>query len=81
MSAVLKSNPMMPHAQWMLVTMTAGIGGSLISFGSAAGVGVMGKLSGIYTFSSHIRLAWTILVGYLVSIAVWYVQYLILGWY
>ncbi len=81
MSAVLKSNPAMDHAQWMLVTMTAGIGGSLISFGSAAGVGVMGKLSGIYTFSSHIRLAWTILVGYLVSIAVWYVQYLILGWY
>jgi len=35
--------------QWMLVTLTAGIGGSLISFGSAAGVGVMGKLHGIYT--------------------------------
>lgn len=81
MSAVLKSNPTMPHAQWMLVTLTAGIGGSLISFGSAAGVGVMGKLSGIYTFGSHIRLAWTILIGYIVSIAVWYVQYLLLGWY
>src|SRR3990167_5401790 len=36
MSAVLKANPSIDHAQWMLVTMTAGIGGSLISFGSAA---------------------------------------------
>ncbi|MDO9304504.1 MAG: sodium:proton antiporter NhaD [Sulfuricurvum sp.] len=81
MSAVLKANPTIDHAQWMLVTMTAGIGGSLISFGSAAGVGVMGKMHGIYTFSSHIKLAWTVLVGYAVSVAVWYFQFLILGWY
>lgn len=81
MSAVLKANPAIDHAQWMLVTMTAGIGGSLISFGSAAGVGVMGKMHGIYTFASHIKLAWTVLVGYVVSIAVWYFQFLILGWY
>ena len=82
MSAVLKSNPDMgasAHAQWMLVTLTAGVGGSLISFGSAAGVGVMGKLHGIYTFGSHIKLAWTVLVGYIVSVAVWYVQFMILG--
>ena len=65
----------------MLVTMTAGIGGSLISFGSAAGVGVMGKMHGIYTFGSHMKYAWTILVGYFVSLAVWYVQYEILGFY
>jgi Na+/H+ antiporter NhaD/arsenite permease-like protein len=44
MSAVLKASPAMEHSQWMLVTLTAGVGGSLISFGSAAGVGVMGKL-------------------------------------
>ena len=82
MSAVLKSNPNMGDAetaQWMLVTLTAGIGGSLISFGSAAGVGVMGKLHGIYTFSSHMKYAWTILVGYIISIAIWYVQFIILG--
>ena len=81
MSAVLKANPTIDHAQWMLVTMTAGIGGSLISFGSAAGVGVMGKMHGIYTFASHIKLAWTVLVGYAVSVAVWYFQFFILGWY
>ena len=79
MSAILKANPEMGVDQWMLVTMTAGIGGSLISFGSAAGVGVMGKMHGIYTFSSHMKYAWTILVGYVVSITVWCVQYQILG--
>ena len=81
MSAVLKSNPDMGIDQWMLVTLTAGIGGSLISFGSAAGVGVMGKLRGIYTFSAHIKYSWTILVGYIASIAVWYFQFQILGIY
>ena len=82
MSAVLKSSPDMgvdAHSQWMLVTLTAGVGGSMISFGSAAGVGVMGKLHGIYTFSSHMKLAWTVLIGYIVSVAVWYVQFQIFG--
>ena len=82
MSAVLKADPNMGEAvraQWMLVTMTAGIGGSLISFGSAAGVGVMGKLKGIYTFNSHMKFAWTVLVGYFISIAIWYVQFILLG--
>jgi len=82
MSAVLKSSPDMgvdAHSQWMLVTLTAGVGGSLISFGSAAGVGVMGKLHGIYTFASHMKLAWTVLIGYIVSVAVWYLQFQVLG--
>ncbi len=84
MSAVLKADPAMgvgldERAQWMLVTLTAGIGGSLISFGSAAGVGVMGKMKGIYTFSSHIKYAWTVLAGYIVSLVVWYVQFEVLG--
>ncbi len=81
MSAVLKANPDMGIDQWLLVTLTAGIGGSLISFGSAAGVGVMGKLRGIYTFSSHMKLAWTVAVGYVVSLVVWYIQFEILGIY
>ncbi|AXX86975.1 MULTISPECIES: sodium:proton antiporter NhaD [Malaciobacter] len=81
MSAILKANPNMDHANWLLVTLTAGIGGSLISFGSAAGVGVMGKLKGIYTFNSHMKYAWMILIGYFVSIAIWYVQFDILKFY
>lgn len=87
MSAVLKANPVMGAdagenlSQWLLVTLTAGIGGSMISFGSAAGVGVMGKLKGIYTFGAHMRLAWTVVVGYVVSVAIWYVQFEILHLY
>ena len=81
MSAILKSSPTMDLSQWMLVTLTAGVGGSLISFGSAAGVGVMGKLHGIYTFSSHMKHAWTILVGYIVSVSIWYIQYQVFGMY
>ena len=79
MSAILKANPVMGVDQWMLVTMTAGVGGSLISFGSAAGVGVMGKMHGIYTFGSHMKYAWTILIGYIVSCSIWYIQYQMLG--
>lgn len=75
MSAVLKASPDLELSQWLLVTLTAGIGGSLISFGSAAGVGVMGKLKGIYTFSAHMKFAWTIMAGYILSIAIWYVQF------
>ena len=81
MAAILKANPNMPDSEWMLVTMTAGIGGSLISFGSAAGVGVMGRMKGIYTFGSHLKYAWTILAGYILSIAIWYVQFEIMGLY
>jgi Na+/H+ antiporter NhaD/arsenite permease-like protein len=81
MSAILKASPEMGIDQWMLVTMTAGIGGSLISFGSAAGVGVMGRLRGIYTFGAHMKYAWTILAGYILSLALWYVQFEILGLY
>lgn len=81
MSAILKADPQMDIGQWMLVTLTAGIGGSLISFGSAAGVGVMGRMKGIYTFNSHMKYAWTILLGYFLSLAIWYVQFEIMGLY
>lgn len=79
MSAVLKANPDMGLDQWLFVTLTAGIGGSLISFGSAAGVGVMGRMHGVYTFMAHMKLAWTVMAGYIFSIVIWYVQFEILG--
>jgi Na+/H+ antiporter NhaD/arsenite permease-like protein len=81
MSAVLKASPEMGIDQWLLVTLTAGVGGSLISFGSAAGVGVMGKLPGVYTFGAHMKYSWMILIGYIVSCMVWYVQFQVLGLY
>ena len=81
MSAILKASPEMGLDQWLLVTLTAGIGGSLISFGSAAGVGVMGRLRGIYTFGAHMKLAWTILAGYILAMVLWYIQFELLGLY
>jgi len=69
MFAVLTMNPDMSLGQWLLVTMTAGIGGSLLSIGSAAGVALMGQARGIYTFFSHLRWTWAILLGYAASIA------------
>lgn len=81
MFAVLKANPLMDTTQWMLITLTAGIGGSLISFGSAAGVGVMGKLRGIYTVGAHMKYAWTVALGYMVSIGIFYLQFEIFGFH
>ncbi len=81
MFAVLKANPVMDSAQWMLITLTAGIGGSLISFGSAAGVGVMGRLRGVYTVATHMKYAWAVALGYMISIGIFYLQFEILGFH
>ena len=70
MFAVLSMHPELEHAQWLLVTLTAGVGGSLLSIGSAAGVAVMGKSKGKYTFMGHLKWTWVIAVGYFASIAV-----------
>jgi len=43
MFAVLSMNPDMSHGQWLLVTLAAGVGGSLLSIGSAAGVALKGQ--------------------------------------
>ena len=66
--AVLTMNPEMSHGQWLLVTLTAGVGGSLLSIGSAAGVALMGQARGVYTFFSHLRWTWAIGLGYALSI-------------
>ncbi len=68
MFAVLSMMPEMSHGQWLLVTLTAGVGGSLLSIGSAAGVAVMGQARGIYTFFSHLKWIWAIALGYAASI-------------
>lgn len=68
MFAVLTMQPDMVHGQWLLVTLTAGVGGSLLSIGSAAGVAVMGQARGIYTFFSHLKWSWAIALGYAASI-------------
>lgn len=68
MFAVLTMEPDMSHGQWLLVTLTAGVGGSLLSIGSAAGVALMGQARGIYTFFAHLKWSWAIALGYAASI-------------
>jgi NhaD family Na+/H+ antiporter len=69
MFAVLTMNPDMSQGQWLLVTLTAGVGGSLLSIGSAAGVALMGQARGKYTFFGHLKWAPAIAAGYAASIA------------
>ena len=69
MFAVLSMGPNMSLGQWLLVTLTAGVGGSLLSVGSAAGVALVGKTQGLYTFLGHLKWMPVIAVGYAVSIA------------
>ena len=69
MFAVLSMEPTMSRGEWLLVTLTAGVGGSLLSFGSAAGVALMGQARGTYTFMSHLRWSWAVALGYAASIA------------
>lgn len=68
MFAVLTMDPQMSHGQWLLVTLTAGVGGSLLSIGSAAGVALMGSARGVYTFGAHLKWTWAIALGYAASI-------------
>jgi NhaD family Na+/H+ antiporter len=68
MVAVLHMNPDMDLQQWLLVTLTAGTGGSLLSIGSAAGVALMGQARGAYSFFAHLKWAPLIAVGYAMSI-------------
>ncbi|MCZ6643752.1 MAG: sodium:proton antiporter NhaD [Gammaproteobacteria bacterium] len=68
MVAVLQMNPVMDMTQWLLVTLTAGVGGSMLSIGSAAGVALMGQARGQYTFFGHMKWTPVIAVGYAASI-------------
>lgn len=70
MFAVLTMQPEMSHGQWLLITLTAGVGGSLLSIGSAAGVALMGQARGYYTFAGHLKWAPAIFLGYVASILV-----------
>jgi len=68
MFAVLKMDPAMGLDQWLLVTLTTGVGGSLLSVGSAAGVAVMGVDRVNYTFLNHLKWMPAVAVGYAASI-------------
>ena len=74
MVAVLEMSPVMDTGQWLLVTLTAGVGGSLLSVGSAAGIALMGQARGAYTFFVHLRWTPVIALGYALGI---YVHFLV----
>jgi Na+/H+ antiporter NhaD/arsenite permease-like protein len=69
MFAVLSMHPDLPPGQWLLLTLTLGVGGSLLAIGSAPGVGLLGQIKE-YTFGLHLRWMPIILLGYFASIAV-----------
>ncbi|CZF82139.1 Na(+)/H(+) antiporter NhaD [Grimontia celer] len=68
MFAVLTMQPEMSMGNWLLVTLTAGVGGSLLSLGSAAGVALMGQARGKYTFFGHLKWSPVIMLGYVAAI-------------
>ena len=70
MFAVLTMDPEMPHFQWLLITLTTGVGGSLLSIGSAAGVALMGTARGQYTFMTHMKWTPVLILGYIAAIGV-----------
>jgi len=72
MFGILSMNPIMDTSQWLLICLTAGVGGSLLSIGSAAGVALMGQSGGRYSFFAHLKWSWAVMLGYVASIWVHY---------
>jgi Na+/H+ antiporter NhaD/arsenite permease-like protein len=68
MFAVLTMHPDISNGQWLLLTLTLGVGGSLLAIGSAPGVGLLGQIKE-YTFGFHLRWMPAVLLGYFLSIA------------
>ena len=65
---VLQMHPDMAQGQWLLLALTAGIGGSMLSIGSSAGIALMGLAGRDYTFGKHLRWLPAIALGYGVAI-------------
>ena len=70
MFAVITMRPELSIDQRLLVTLTTGVGGSLLSIGSAAWVALMGQARGYYTFFGHLKWTPVIFLGYITSIYV-----------
>jgi len=69
MFGVLSMQPEMNLFQWLLITLTAGVGGSMLSIGSAAGVALMGVARGHYTFFGHLKWFPFLFLGYAAAVA------------
>lgn len=63
---------------WVLLALTAGVGGSLLLIGSAPGIIAMAIVDDL-TFKSYLKIAsFPALIAYILGILTWYVQYNIL---
>ncbi len=62
-AAVLKSSIAMQPSQWLSLTYSVGVGGSLLVIGSAAGIVAMSKVSGL-NFFSYMRYFAVLLIAY-----------------
>ncbi len=68
------SNPQL----WVLTALTVGTGGSLLLIGSVSGVVAAGMVPEL-TFGKYFKIACLpVLIGYILGIAVWGIQYMIL---
>jgi len=66
--AVLQMNPQMDESQWLLLALSAGVGGSMLSIGSSAGIALMGLAGKDYTFGKHLRWLPAIALGFAASV-------------
>ena len=62
-AALLKANPTLTNAQWLALTYSVGVGGSLLVIGSAAGIVAMSKVREL-TFMQYARFIPQLLVAY-----------------
>lgn len=68
MFAVLNMHPDIAKVEWLLLTLTLGVGGSLLAIGSAPAVGLLGLITEGYTFGFHLRWMPAVLLGFFLSI-------------
>jgi Na+/H+ antiporter NhaD/arsenite permease-like protein len=65
-AALLKSGIDMSLSEWLTLTYSVGVGGSLLAIGSAAGVVAMSKIEAL-TFGTYLRFSGYLLVAYSVG--------------
>ncbi len=70
MATVLKMDLDFSKGSWLLLALTTGIGGSLLSIGSASGIALMGLSLGQYNFRTHLAYSPAIALGYILAIVV-----------
>ncbi len=73
MFAVLSMKPDISQGQWLLLTLTLGVGGSLTAIGSAPSIGLLGMTKGQYSFLDHMKWSPVILLGYFAAIGVHFI--------